>query len=119
MDIEFNCFKLLSDLMFSDERSSGEVGSFLKESDVMFLKDFVDESKDFFEFDVDVSNSIKKDNYYLYFVIFFIFFVDYGKILFWCRNCEMIFVVEMEYIVKLKDCKRYLDDDMRSLKDVL
>lgn len=119
MDIESNCSKSSSDLTPSDERSSGEAGSSLKESDAMSSKDSVDESKDSSESDVDVSNSTKKDNYHLYFVIPPISFVDHGKTPFWCRNCEMTPVVEMEYTVKSKDCKRHLDDDMRSLKDVV
>ena len=119
MDIESHCSKSSSDLTPSDERSSGEAGSSLKESDATSSKGSVDESKDSSESDVDVSNSTKKDNYHMFFVIPPILFVDHAKTPFWCRNCEMSRVVEMDYTVKPKDSDKHLEKDMRSMKNVV
>ncbi|XP_061163073.1 period circadian protein homolog 1-like isoform X1 [Saccostrea echinata] len=119
MDIESNCSKTSSDLTPSDERSSGEAGSSVKESDATSSKGSLDEGKDSSESDVDVGNSTRKDFFDMFFVIPPIFFVNHCTTPFWNRNFDMTPLMEMEYTVNAKNPEKCLGDDMRSIRNVV
>ncbi|XP_062614835.1 period circadian protein homolog 1-like isoform X1 [Saccostrea cucullata] len=117
MDIESNCSKTSSDITPSDERSSGEAGSSVKESDATSSKGSLDEGKDSSESDTDVGNSTRKDNFDMFFVVPPIFFVNHCTTPFWNHTVEMTPLMEMEYTVSERNTEKCLGEDMRSMKN--
>jgi hypothetical protein len=119
MDIESNCSKSSSELTPSEERSSGEGGSSLKESDAMSSKGSLDEDKDSSESDVDMCSTTKKDIYHQFFVVAPIFFVNHSKTPSWCMDCEMTSILEMKYTMSVKETEKCLEEDKQNMKDVV
>lgn len=119
MDVESNSSKSSSDMTRSEERSSGEGGSSLKESDAISSKGSLDEDKDSSESEVDMCSSTQKDSYHQFFVVAPIFFVNNSKTPSWCMDCDMTSIMEMKYTMIAKETDKCLEEDRRHIRNVV